>query len=273
MKSQSIFIFFLIILLSCSNNNNKNNKNNVIIDTITRNDKDFFYSFEKAQKNKKVTYSFESEPYGFFKITKEFFRCKGNPLNIERVDTSNLDDVKVYLDCPGPLKHGLPLINGKENVYPVLVDILNFIQKKIKKRVIITCGHRCPKHNSYSDLQNNAKTSKHMIGAEVDFYVQGLEDNPEKIIDLIFAYYKESSKYKGLSEFINFNRYQAKTDVAILPWYNKEIFIKLYKADEGRDFDNRHPFSYIAIQVLFDINTNQKVNYSWDKAYRGFLQF
>ena len=31
-------------------------------------------------------------------------------------------------------------------------------------------------------------------------------------------------------------------NVLIPPWYNKEILIKLFKKNEGRDLDNRHPY-------------------------------
>ena len=30
-----------------------------------------------------------------------------------------------------------------------------------------------------------------------------------------------------------------------IPWFNKEIFIKLYRKSEGRDGDNRHPYPYL----------------------------
>ena len=43
-----------------------------------------------------------------------------------------------------------------------------------------------------------------MLGAEVDFYVQGMEEQPEQVIALILAYYREQPKYKGLKEFEEF---------------------------------------------------------------------
>jgi hypothetical protein len=271
MKCQRFFLILSIFLLSCSKETKAFNKKKPIVEKIQRFQKDKNIKATIPKQNHLDLYPFEEETAGFFKITREFFRCKGNPLNPERVDTSDPDNVKVYLDCVGPLKHGLPLINGKENVYPILIDILNYIQKKTKKRVVITCGHRCPKHNSYADIANSAKTSKHMIGAEVDFYVQGLEDSAEKIVDLIFDYYKEQLQYKGSQDYLNFERYQKQTDVSTPPWHNKEIFVKIYKSDEGRDFNNRHPFSYVSIQVLYDKISKQKVNYSWERANRGYL--
>lgn len=272
MKCQRLFAFLLIFLLFSCKDSKDLKSQKINIEKISRSKSDSYYKFDAPRKNSLALYPFEEETAGFFRITKEFFRCKGNPLNLERVDTSNLDDVRVYLDCPGPTKHGLPLISGKEGVYPVLIDILNFIQRKTKKRVVITCGHRCPKHNSYADISNSAKTSKHMVGAEVDFYVQGLENSSEKVLDLIFDFYKENSKYRGLEEYAAFSQYNKETDASTPPWHNKEIFVKLYKESEGRDFNNRHPYPYICIQVLYDRAAKQKVNYTWDKAYRGYLQ-
>jgi len=272
MKSQRLFLFFIIFLLfGCSQS--QRNTPKAKVEKILRSNNDSYFKSKDLQKNTLDLYPYEEETAGFFKISKEFFRCKGNPLNPERVDTSNPDNVKVYLDCIGPNKHSLPLINGKEGVYPVLIDILNFIQRKTKKRVVITCAHRCPKHNSYADISNIAKTSKHMIGAEVDFYVQGLENSPLKIMDLIFDFYKEDSRYRGNAEYEKFIQYQKDTDVSTPPWHNKEIFVKLYQYNEGRDFNNRHPYPYICIQVLYDRASKQKVNYSWEKAHRGYLQY
>ncbi len=119
------------------------------------------------KKNQTLLYPFDDR-LTYFNITKDFFRCKGNPLNPQRIENKDLN-TKVYLDCEGSAKHGLSLINSKEGVYPILIDLLNYIQRKTNKKVVITCGFRCPKHNEYADILNNAKSSKHMIGAEVDF--------------------------------------------------------------------------------------------------------
>jgi hypothetical protein len=43
---------------------------------------------------------------------------------------------------------------------------------------------------------------------------------------------------------------------------NKEILIKFYMPNEGRNADNRHPFPYLSIQVRFDRETNMRVAYS-----------
>lgn len=113
-----------------------------------------------------------------------------------------------------------------------------------------------------------------MIGAEVSFYVQGMEEKPEIVIKLLQDYYKDNEKYKGQKDYEGFKVFdKGKTDVSTLPVFNKEIFIKLYKKKEGRNFDNRHPYPYISIQVRFDRDLNGQVVYSWDKANRNYHRY
>lgn len=200
------------------------------------------------------------------KITKEHFRCKGSSLN--PVHTfSQKGQMTPYYDCGGSSKHSLPLREGKEYIYPVLIELTNYIQNKTGKRLVITSGHRCPEHNAYVDPAIGNQYSKHMIGAEVSFYVQGLEEKPEMIVPIIQEYYKQQPGFV-------FQRYEKDdTNVSTPPWFNKEIFVKVFKKTEGRNFDNRHPYPYISIQVRWDRDTNEKVTYSWDKAFRNFHRY
>ncbi|MDR3623708.1 MAG: D-Ala-D-Ala carboxypeptidase family metallohydrolase [Chlamydiales bacterium] len=205
------------------------------------------------------------------KITKEFFRCKGNGLNASRIITEAGKEPVRLSDCGGIDKHSLYLRGGDEFIYPILLDLLNYVQARTGKRVVITSGYRCPEHNAYVDSSIRSRTSKHMIGAEVDFYVQGLESRPEVIIKLLQQYYLEMPKYKGQKSFECFDRYDKKECyVSTLPWYNKEIFIKLYKPSEGRDFDNRHAYSYINIQVRYDFDRKESVVYNWNDAFHNY---
>lgn len=272
MNCKRIFIIFIIFLSSCTTNDHLNfNKKNIQVDVIQRSSEDIYFA-DTEKKNKILLSSLEEENLGIFKITKDFFRCKGNPLNPVRKDEKNPSGIKIFTDCEGPTKHSLSLINSQEGVYPVLIEILNYIQKKTNKKVVITCGYRCPKHNVYADILNNAKESKHMLGAEVDFYVQGFEQSPDKVVDIILQFYNENAKYKGRQEFEIFKRFEEPTDISTQPWFNKEILIKLYQSNEGRDFDNRHPYPYVSIEVLWDKNSKQMINFSLDKANKGYLQ-
>lgn len=203
------------------------------------------------------------------KLTREFFRCKGDP---SHSSIPNPDDPQQPIsDCEGSLRHGLPIIHGQEGVYPILLDLLNYVQEKTGKKVIITCGHRCPKHNSYSDPSKENLLSKHQLGAEADFYVQGLEEQPLDIVELLMQFYKETPPYKGDAVFEHFVRYE-KNDVRVStrPWMNKEIFIQLFLPQEGRDGDNNHPYPYLSIQVRYDREAKEKVAYTWKKAHLGY---
>lgn len=206
---------------------------------------------------------------GLAKITKEYFRCKGSTMSPPRTEHLRGEVVK-YHDCGGSTKHSLPLRNGQEFIYPILIDLLNHIQAKTGKKVVITSGFRCPDHNTYVDPTPSNQTSKHQIGAEVDFYVQGMENQPEAVLKIIFDYYKNNPK-KDLCEFKRYEK--ADTNVSTKPWMNKELFIKLYKRTEGRNLDNRHPYPYVSIQVRYDTQKNERVSYSWDQAFRNFLRY
>jgi hypothetical protein len=144
------------------------------------------------------------------------------------------------------------------------LDLLNYVQEQTGKRVIVTSGHRCPAHNTYADLSKDNRTSKHQIGAEVDFYVQGMEDTPLAVVELLMGFYQGK-------EFGAFQRYE-KSDVSTKPWMNQEIFIKLQLSHEGRDIDNRHPHPYITLQVRYDREAKERVSYDWKKANLGYAR-
>jgi hypothetical protein len=206
------------------------------------------------------------------KITKEYFRCKGSSINPVRTVMKKGELVHCH-DCGGCEKHSLPLKDNKEFIYTILIDLLNYVQKKTGRRVIITSGHRCPDHNMYIDPENVNAHTKHLMGAEVSFYVQGMEEQAEKVIKIMQQYYQENSKYQKQKDFIEFQRYEKPdTDVSIQPWFNKEVFIKLYARKEGRDFDNRHPYSYISLQVRYDMDLNEKVVFTWPKGYNNYFR-
>lgn len=264
-----IFILFaLMSLLSCSGDSTNNgDAKQQRGELITRHHHEFAFIFPPPETVQQTNYSWEMSPTGNHpRITKEHFRCKGSHSNPVRIGTVEGKSTRFY-DCGGNAKHSLPLRDGKEFVYPILIDLLNYIQAKTGQGVVITCGHRCPDHNAYSDPEN--QHSKHMVGAEVSFYLKGKEQKPETVIELIKQYYAKHSS----SQYREFKRYdKPDSNVATKPWYNKEIYIKLFKPNEGRNFDNRHPFPYISIQVRFDEQQNQRVIYDWNAANKNFLR-
>jgi hypothetical protein len=269
-KRQLFILSILIAVCGCENAEEALSKKSAAIERLHD---ECIYCIPPPAKISLPPYPWEEEKAGpHLKITKEFFRCKGSALNPPRLVQEN-KDVKEHIDCGGPDAHSLPLCKGKEFVYPIFLNLLNDIQKKTGKKVVITSGHRCPEHNTYVDPSKSNQFSKHQVGAEVAFYVRGMEEKPEKIIALLQKYFQECPKYEGLKDFQEFARWDKPTDVSTPPWYNKEVFIKLYKKTEGRNFDNRHPYPYISMQVRYDFDTKEKVHYSWDKAFRNYMRW
>lgn len=234
---------------------------------IYRQHDEYFYNPPLPELVSPPQYSWDSDSK-HPKITKEFFRCRGSAIHPELVTEVN-GELKTFYDCEGDDSHGLPLRGGKEFIYPILIDLLNYLQQQTGQQIIITSGHRCPTHNSYIDHTKENLYSKHMIGAEVSFYVEGLEYKPQEVISLLREYYanEESSDY---SSFLRYEK--SNTNVRTMPWYNKEIFVKLFEPDEGRNLENEHPYPYISIQVRYDRELDKKVSYSWNEANRNFLR-
>jgi hypothetical protein len=233
---------------------------------------EFFFSPPPPEARLLPIYPWDSKIENLPKITKEYFRCKGSSLNAVKTLKEG-EELRVYQDCSGVDGHSLPLRNDKEFIYPILIDLANYLQMKTGKRIVITAGHRCPLHHAYVDPSPANQCSKHMMGAEMSFYIEGLESQPEAVVKWIIAYYQETPKYQEQKEYIEFKRYdKPDTDVRLQPWYNKEIFIKLYQKHEGRDLDNRHPYPYLRVQVRYDWETQERVIYSWDKAHHNYLR-
>lgn len=268
-----LIILSITVFVSCSspsendrsNNHSKNQKGEYI---YRKHDESFFTIAPPVYIQPKTYPWTQNSQNTLPKITKEHFRCKGNTLNPPLKQNNSSD---LLYDCGGLQKHGLPLRNGKEFIYPILIEILNYIQDTTQKRIVITSGHRCPEHNSYVDPSPPNQYSKHTIGAEVDFYVEGMEGDPQKIVEIIQQYYKNNTQYAEKKDYTTFTRYEkGDSNVAIQPWFNKELFIKIFSRNEGRNFDNRHAYPYISIQVRHDRDLNEKVNYSWERATKNY---
>ena len=221
--------------------------------------------FAKGRCDKAAS-SFKKNPR-YSVITKEFFRCRGSSLHplIPVIVDGKL--VENLFDCSGSSAHSLPIREGKEYIYPVLIELLNTIQQKTGKLVVITSGHRCPQHHRYVSAKGALHNAKHMIGACVTFYVAGLEDKPKEVMKAIFDYYKHyPAPEKETQKYAEFSRSEKPTDTSTPPWYNKEIMIKWYKPSEGRDGDNYHPYPYFSIQVRFDREKNKTVLFQEQEA-------
>lgn len=271
-------MYYLLIFISllccvgCKPQKERSLKENLQGDYIYRLQSEYFFLDPPPIAQPMPHYPWEERYIGAHpRITKEFFRCKGNPLN--PVITEMHNGTKYYRDCPGGRCHGLPLREGEEFIYPCLLELLNYIQAKTGKAVRVTCGHCCPKHNDYLDHRPSNWGSKHMIGAELDFYVEGMEMEPLTIVALLQSYYNETAPFANHSEYTHFQRYTSETlSVSTPPWYNKEIFIKLSLPHEGRDLDNQHPYPYLTLQVRYDRELQTKVSFNQQQA-QNYLRF
>lgn len=276
---KKVFNYFLFFLAGCSgleqSEQEKLRRQNAKGEFIHRRHNELHYVLQTPEHRVREHYPWEMAYIGKHpKITKEYFRCKGSSLNPPHMNHKDPSRPVNYFDCGGFQKHSLPLKDDKEFVYPILIDLINYVQAKTGCKAVITCGHRCPVHNVYADHTTYNQNSKHMIGAEVDFYLQGMEQCPEEIVKILMNYYYEISIYKSDKQYQEFQRLSNdKLNVSTMPWYNKEILIKLYLKNEGRDFDNRHPYPYVSIQVRYDRELNEKVICSWPKAFNGYQRY
>ena len=266
MKMKLTFLVFILsTLVSCSglekSEEKKVRKRKLVIAPIQRQSDEVLFPFPTSSIKKREPYIWEMRRIGsHLRITKEFFRCRGNILS-PPIQIHRQTDFIYLLDCGGIERHSLPLKNDEEFIYPILIDLLNYVQEKLDRRVVITCGHRCPIHNLYADPSKKGQVSKHLIGAEVDFYVEGLEENPQAVLDVLFSYYTEPML-----------RTITLTDCSTPSWYNREVGLSLFYATEGRDFDNDHPYPYISIQVRYDKDSKRAVQYNWHAAHNGYIK-
>ena len=268
---QYLFSFLLIfIFFGCSKVEKKRSTQKIKKEKITR-----LHTDKLSIKALKKTASFTNYPWqqNCKSINKYHFRCKGDLLNPARIIST--DDEKIYYhDCNGFKGHSLPIVDHEEFIYPILIDILNYIEFKTGHKIVITSGHRCPQHNSYVDSSAYNQTTKHLIGAAVDFYVEGMQECPEKVVEVIKSFYLNSPKYENNRAYQEFSRFSklSQTNTSIMPWFNKEIFIKVLQPSEGRNFDNQHVNPYISIQVRYDFDKKEPVTYSWAKAHKGYYR-
>ena len=56
-------------------------------------------------------------------------------------------------------------------------------------------------------------------------------------------------------------------------WYNKEVLVRINDKDEGRDFDNRHPYPYVTMELRYDREKDRQVEYTWKSAHTGYVRY
>ena len=248
--TSSLLLFFLGGCSGLEKSESKKQRQvNLVVQPIKRKSTDHFFDLRdpKPTQNQEV-YPWQKNYTGKIpRITKEFFRCKGNVLNPPLRIASETQQITYQIDCGGLERHSLPIQNGKEYIYPILIDLLNHIQEKTGKRVVITSGHRCPIHNRYVDPSKKNRVSKHLMGAEVDFFVEGMEYDPLSLIEILESYYKDKP-------LINKQNH----------WMNSEVVITCHSIDEPRNGDNQHKYPYLTIEL--------RIPFSWQLGYNGFYR-
>ncbi len=273
-------IFFILFLLTVScrgtglreSEYKKIKRKNSYREVLTRYDEEkLLPAAEDIQRGERRLYPWEEasgSPYP--KITKDFFRCRGSSRN----DSYMLRGKERIYDCTGMSHHSLPLRDGQEFIYPILIRLLNYFQDAFQCRMIITSGHRCPAHNRWCDPSEYNASSKHMIGAEVDFYPEGKEIAWESLVEALEAYYRNDPEVKEHPSYTEFRFYtKGDTNVSTPPRFNKEIFVKFFKDFEGRDPDNRHSHPYFSIQVRYDREKKEQATYTWQQAFYNYLRY
>lgn len=257
-----------LLLSSCTGLEKSEQKkikdSNRITETIHRTHDETTFEIQTPLLGEKPIYPWESKRIGNqLRITKEFFRCKGNS-SFQPILIKGAQESSVYIkDCDGIHSHSLSIKEGKESIYPILIDLLNYVQKQLEKKVIITSGHQCPQHHLYSSISHKPSNSKHQIGAEVDFYIEGMEEIPEEVLTILMNYYSE----------LEDPTIYGKTAQSSTHFSNKEIAVRIIPTHEGRDLDNDHPYPYLTIEVKWDRLTKKAVSYSWHKAHHNTYKY
>lgn len=180
-------------------------------------------------------------------VCEEDFRCRGNPSINKEMIWNNV----LYEDCQGGC---LPNCG----INTELIELMNELQKKFSRQVVINSGFRCPVHNAYiaAELYNwvdpegrsgnpfeVSSRSKHMMGAAADFYIKGYENDPYPIIDSILSIeglnaerrelYSQNVRQRNREGIFIDNYYYYRAYVTPRWW------IHPYAENEGRDIDNR----------------------------------
>ncbi len=268
------WIIALLFLSGCSSLEKsqqvKIRRANEVKDPILRLGSEYYFTSGAPRKQEREKYPWEERYIGnFTKITKESFRCRGSSSHPERKITSHDGAEEILVDCEGLGSHSLPVQDGEEFIYDTLIDLLNYIQGVNQKRVVITAGYRCPLHNRYCNQTKSNLSSKHQIGAEVDFYVDGMQEEPEIIVNQLIAYYqKEGSLYQGFRQIL-----KEKNGIQYPVWIGKEISISINHYKISQDLDSSFSHPYITIELKIDRTTGEKIDYSWHRANNGYMRY
>ena len=103
-----------------------------------------------------------------------------------------------------------------------LVEYLQKIRDHFGAKAILSCGHRCEKHNA--ETPNAATKSRHIYGMAADFNVEGVE--PIEV-----ARYAESIGVKGIGHYDTFVHIDTRTTKSF--WYSHAQIRRTTFAESG----------------------------------------
>ncbi|MCF7806751.1 MAG: hypothetical protein K9M07_00185 [Simkaniaceae bacterium] len=238
-------------------------KANAIDEPIYRLSDETCITVEPGHSRLRERYPWEERLVGDFPaITKEFFRCKGSHSHSDIV----LGD-KVFRDCGGIETHSLPIQDRDEFVYPILLNLLNYVQAQMKRQVVVVCAHRCPLHQAYATHSSEKKISKHMMGAEVDFYVNGAEDKPYEAVKYLMQYYRDDPDVLEKKPFTQFFEASSSQN-GVSSWMNREIIIRIHHSQGEEDLDHPTTHPFITIELRYDRISGKRVDFNWNQAHQ-----
>ena len=264
-KKEALILILAFSLYGCSgleqSEQEKIKKTQALSEPILRYRDEKFHAICFPEQKIRERYSWENTTaHKFPKITKEAFRCKGSGSPKPKISRENL----AMFDCQGADKHSLPIYEDKEFIYPALLEILNELQDQLKRKVVVTAGHRCYKHQTFLLGTTTGAVTKYVLGAQVDFLIDGIEASSGKIIDCLQEYYKRV--------FPDQKEYQLEKSV-IGVWHNKEISMRVYAKHEGRNEDNTHDLPYLSIELKHDRVLDKKIQVNYQQALSGYYRF
>lgn len=235
---------------------------NEIREKIYRFEEEIEYPLLPPQKKEKEKYPWEKEAQvKLDPVAVSDFICKGSKKHPNRIIVRASQEELSYEDCGGKEEHGTPTI------YPILPRLLNRVQELTGRRVVITSGFRCPKHEQYLHPGEVAPSSLYTHGAACDFYVEGLQNSPQIVIKIIQDFYKQDPATSHDPSFTVFHRLPLDTSHAVTPWINREICLIINTDQEGRNPDNAHDFPYISLLVHYDREAKKPIKTTWQGIF------
>ena len=235
------FFLLLILFISCNRVQKKHEKK--VRDYYRKSGKvsrykgQFQFHFPATKVLPKPVYPFSRlNRYGHRFITKEHFRCKGS-------GGSSATAKGTLFDCNGLCSHSLLVKDGKEYVYQEFLDLFNGLQEILQEKLVILEAHRCPKHNAFCNPSVKNSFSKHQVGGLVTLQVCNIPN--QDVVDAIRQYYEdrgETLRARGENK-----------------WANRYVRVHLGKV--------------LAVELLFDRETTQRVEYSYKKAHKSLFYY